>query len=74
MGPRTAVELDPRTFTREQAEAAWGSMGCTRASLGVQEMDGKVQAAINRVQPLSMIEELLDLLRENGVPTRSTSI
>ncbi len=65
-GAENAVELDPRTFTRESAEAM-GRMGCTRASLGVQEMDEKVQKAINRVQPLSMIEELLNLLRENGV-------
>jgi oxygen-independent coproporphyrinogen III oxidase len=65
-GAENAVELDPRTFTRESAEAM-GRMGCTRASLGVQEMDEKVQKAINRVQPLSMIEESLNLLRENGV-------
>lgn len=61
-----AVELDPRTFTPESA-AALGRMRCTRASLGVQELDEKVQAAINRVQPLSMIEKSVDLLRENGV-------
>jgi oxygen-independent coproporphyrinogen-3 oxidase len=65
-GAENAVELDPRTFTRESAEAL-GRMGCTRASLGVQEMDEKVQAAINRIQPLSMIEESLNLLHANGV-------
>ncbi len=65
-GAENAVELDPRTFTRESAEAL-GRVGCTRASLGVQEMDEKVQAAINRVQPLSMIEESLNLLHKNGV-------
>jgi len=65
-GAEIAVELDPRTFTRASA-AALGRMGCTRASLGVQELDGKVQAAINRVQPLSMIEQSLNLLRENAV-------
>jgi oxygen-independent coproporphyrinogen III oxidase len=65
-GAENAVELDPRTFTRESAEAM-GRMGCTRASLGVQELDEKVQKAINRVQPLSMIQESLDLLHENGV-------
>ena len=42
-------------------------MGCTRASLGVQELDEKVQAAINRIQPLGMIEDSLNLLRQNGV-------
>ena len=38
-----------------------------RASLGVQEFDEKVQTAINRVQPVSMIESTLSLLREQGV-------
>ena len=60
------MELDPRTFTRKNAEAL-GLIGCTRASLGVQELDENVQAAINRVQPLSMIQKSLDLLRKNRV-------
>jgi oxygen-independent coproporphyrinogen-3 oxidase len=61
-----AVEIDPRTFTRENA-VALGKIGCTRASLGVQEFDEKVQTAINRVQPISMIESTLELLREQGI-------
>ena len=61
-----AVEIDPRTFTPENA-VALGKIGCTRASLGVQEFDEKVQTAINRVQPISMIESTLSLLREQGV-------
>ena len=65
-GAENAVELDPRTFTPESAEAL-GRMGCTRASLGVQELDEKVQAAINRIQPLSKVEEALSLLHANGV-------
>ncbi len=65
-GAEIAVELDPRTFTRASAKAL-GRMGCTRASLGVQELDENVQAAINRVQPLSMIQQSLDLLHGNGV-------
>jgi oxygen-independent coproporphyrinogen III oxidase len=65
-GAENAVELDPRTFSPESA-AALGRMGCTRASLGVQELDPKVQAAINRIQPLEMIEESMALLHANGV-------
>jgi oxygen-independent coproporphyrinogen-3 oxidase len=61
-----AVEIDPRTFTRENA-VALGQIGCNRTSLGVQEFDDKVQTAINRVQPVSMIEATLDLLREQGI-------
>ncbi len=65
-GAEIAVELDPRTFKRNSA-AALKRIGCNRASLGVQELDGKVQAAINRIQPLSTIEESAELLREHGV-------
>jgi oxygen-independent coproporphyrinogen III oxidase len=61
-----AVEIDPRTFTPENA-VALGEIGCTRASLGVQEFDEKVQIAINRVQPIGMIEKTMDLLREQGI-------
>src|SRR5271166_3034406 len=61
-----AVEIDPRTFTPGNA-AALGKIGCTRASLGVQEFDEKVQTAINRVQPIGVIEKTLELLREQGV-------
>ncbi len=61
-----AVEIDPRTFTPENA-VALGKIGCTRASLGVQEFDEKVQTAINRVQPISMIQKTLDLLGEQGI-------
>jgi oxygen-independent coproporphyrinogen-3 oxidase len=65
-GAEIAVEIDPRTFTRENA-IALGKIGCSRASFGVQEFDDKVQAAINRVQPVSMIEGSLELLREQGI-------
>src|SRR5271165_5311712 len=65
-GAEIAVELDPRTFTKANAKAL-GEIGCTRASLGVQELDPDVQAAINRVQPLAMIEKSVDLLHQTGV-------
>jgi oxygen-independent coproporphyrinogen-3 oxidase len=65
-GAEIAVEIDPRTFTPENA-GALGKIGCTRASLGVQEFDEKVQTAINRVQPVSMIEATLALLSAQGI-------
>ena len=44
-----AVEIDPRTLTRQMIEAlALG--GVNRASLGVQSFDPVVQRAINRMQ------------------------
>lgn len=61
-----AVELDPRSLTREKI-AAMAASGVTRASLGVQTLSPKVQEAINRVQPRDMIEKALGDLRAAGI-------
>ena len=65
-GAEIAVEIDPRTLTREMAEAL-GRAGVNRASLGVQDFDGDVQAAINRLQPQEMTERTLEWLRAAGI-------
>jgi oxygen-independent coproporphyrinogen-3 oxidase len=44
-----AVEVDPRVTTDEQLEAMRG-MGFNRLSMGVQDVSGEVQEAINRGQ------------------------
>ena len=61
-----AVEIDPRTLTREKAAAMAGA-GVTRASLGVQDFNDIVQQAINRVQPFEMSAEVIDWLRGAGI-------
>ncbi|MDJ1158035.1 oxygen-independent coproporphyrinogen III oxidase [Chelatococcus sp. SYSU_G07232] len=45
----TAIEIDPRTLAAEHVPAL-AAMGVTRASLGVQDFDPKVQRAIGRTQ------------------------
>ncbi len=65
-GAEIAVEIDPRTLTRPMAEAL-GRAGVNRASLGVQDFDPAVQAAINRLQPRAMTEQALEWLRANGI-------
>src|SRR5690606_38295196 len=57
-----AVEIDPRTLTEDTAEAL-RSIGCSRASLGVQEFDIRLQQAINRIQPFETVEEVTKWLR-----------
>jgi len=64
--PDFSIELDPRTFSAEWARAI-GSVGIERASLGVQTFAAHCQEAIGRVQPESLIERSVDLLRGNGV-------
>ncbi len=61
-----AVELDPRT-TDEAFIRACAAAGITRASVGVQDLDPKVQQAINRIQPFDMVRRTMDRLRTAGI-------
>ena len=61
-----AVEIDPRTMTKEKADA-YGKCGVNRASIGVQDFDSKVQEAIHRVQPFAVVKQACDWLREAGI-------
>ncbi|MCC5883737.1 MAG: oxygen-independent coproporphyrinogen III oxidase [Halomonas sp.] len=54
-----AIEIDPReadVFTLRHLQA----LGFNRLSLGVQDLDPKVQRAINRLQPRILTEALID--------------
>ena len=62
-----AVELDPRTAD-EPYVAAMAKAGVTRASIGVQDFDPKVQEAINRIQPYEVTAQVIGWLRRHGVP------
>ncbi len=61
-----AVEIDPRTFTAEMAEAL-GAADVNRASLGVQSFDLIVQKAINRVQSEAQTATAVENLRQHGI-------
>ena len=61
-----AVEIDPRTLTSAMI-AALGRAGVTRASLGVQSFDPKVQQAINRHQDFAITEAAVAGLRAAGI-------
>lgn len=61
-----AVEIDPRRITDDMIRAL-GENGVTRASLGVQSCDPKVQQAINRVQPYEQTARTTELLRASGI-------
>jgi oxygen-independent coproporphyrinogen-3 oxidase len=61
-----AVEIDPRTLTGEQVTAFW-DIGVNRVSLGVQDFEEKVQAAINRLQSFDDTKRVLDLFRAHGI-------
>lgn len=61
-----AIELDPRYVTRELAQRL-AANGINRASLGIQDFDTSVQSAIGRIQPLPMVHDAVDALRDVGI-------
>ena len=61
-----AVEIDPRGLDRERIDAL-AEAGLTRVSIGVQDFDPKVQAAINRIQSVEETRRVIDAFRDHGV-------
>ena len=66
-----SIEVDPRTVSRERVHSL-RRQGFNRISLGVQDYDPLVQAAVNRVQPEHETQAIIDAAREAGF--RSVSI
>jgi oxygen-independent coproporphyrinogen-3 oxidase len=61
-----AVEIDPRAAGRPIIEA-WAAAGATRASVGVQDFDPRVQEAVNRRQSFDCTAQAIDGLRAAGI-------
>jgi oxygen-independent coproporphyrinogen III oxidase len=61
-----AVEMDPRLLDRDKIQA-FGRAGLNRLSLGVQDFDGAVQAAIGREQSFDMTRRVVEAFRDLGV-------
>jgi oxygen-independent coproporphyrinogen-3 oxidase len=61
-----AVEIDPRGFDIDRARAL-AEAGLTRASIGVQDFDLRVQRAINRIQSVDETRVVVEMLRRLGV-------
>lgn len=60
-----SIEIDPRTISDARL-AALADMGFNRTSFGVQDFDPDVQKAVNRIQPLEMVEQALESSRKYG--------
>lgn len=61
-----AVEIDPRDLGDDRI-AAFARSGVTRVSVGVQDFDPKVQAAINRRQSFEETERAVRSFRAHGI-------
>lgn len=60
-----SIEIDPRTVDDAYLKAL-RDMGFNRVSFGVQDIDPDVQRAINRVQPLEDIRNMVASARAHG--------
>ncbi|WP_370584093.1 oxygen-independent coproporphyrinogen III oxidase [Motiliproteus sp. SC1-56] len=60
-----SIEIDPREADAERMKVI-RELGFNRVSLGVQDIDPKVQEAVNRLQPTSLSEEIIGAAREEG--------
>jgi oxygen-independent coproporphyrinogen-3 oxidase len=64
-GAEIAVEIDPRATTADHLSTLrW--LGFNRVSLGVQDFDPRVQAAVNRVQPFGLVVDTVHRCRKLG--------
>ncbi|PYF84858.1 oxygen-independent coproporphyrinogen-3 oxidase [Marinomonas alcarazii] len=61
-----SIEIDPREISYSKIKLLT-EMGINRISVGVQDFDHKVQQAIHRIQPYSMVESLVNDARALGI-------
>ena len=59
------IEIDPRTVN-DHMLSMLAEMGFNRTSLGVQDFDPVVQQAVNRIQPVEMVEHAITASRAAG--------
>ncbi len=60
-----SIEIDPRYATDQQLRVI-RDVGFNRISMGLQDLDEKVQRAINRIQPYELMKNVMEKLRALG--------
>ena len=75
LGPdvEASVEIDPRRLTFDHL-AALRDIGMNRISIGVQDFDPQVQAAINRIQPYEQTRQVVEWVRSAGFHSLSIDL
>lgn len=61
-----SIEIDPNDLGEDRFDAM-AAFGLTRASVGVQDFDERVQRAINRLQSFEQTKHVIDAVRARGV-------
>ena len=60
-----SIEIDPRSVTTETIQVL-REIGFNRFSLGVQDVNERVQIAVNRVQPVEQTQAVIEACRQYG--------
>lgn len=68
-----SVEIDPTMVDRAKI-VALAAQGMTRASIGIQDFNPEVQAAIGRLQPYDITRACVDELRSAGITSLNTDL
>ncbi|TDL77741.1 oxygen-independent coproporphyrinogen III oxidase [Palleronia sediminis] len=68
-----SVEIDPTMVDRAKIDAL-AAEGMTRASIGIQDFDPEVQAAIGREQPFEVTRACVEDLRAAGITSLNTDL
>lgn len=67
------VEIDPRTVGTDTLPML-ATLGFNRISFGVQDFDPAVQQAVNRIQPLEMVERSVQESRRTGFTSTNADL
>jgi len=68
-----SIEIDPRSVSKDTIKLL-REVGFNRFSLGVQDVDEKVQKAVNRIQPIKETQAIIDACRENNAHSVSIDL
>ncbi len=72
-GGEFSVEIDPNEIDKARLDML-ASLGMNRASIGVQDFDPEVQAAIGRSQPFYLTRQVAEMIRDVGVSALNVDI
>ena len=67
------IEIDPR-FADADYVRGLGELGFNRISVGIQDFDPAVQAAVNRIQSVEQTREVLEAARASGFRSASVDL
>ncbi len=68
-----SVEIDPNEIDAERLDVL-AEGGMTRASIGVQDFDERIQETIGRVQGFEVTRQAVEMIRERGIASLNADI